>query len=180
MALWCFVLPGIPYQLDQLSTENYNQPKLSAFFTPKNSGVSEVANLQVDDHDNEPLIKVDSSSSEDYASLEQAGRRNVELGDLLRVNTDRVMSEEPSCSVESSCEVKGVELSDCSPLDGEISDLKYKSSTCQASVSLCTNSLDNHNSNEASSSRIGLPPNQRHSTLADPNFVENYFKVRTL
>ncbi|KAL8551046.1 hypothetical protein ACS0TY_000213 [Phlomoides rotata] len=39
-------------------------------------------------------------------------------------------------------------------------------------------SLDNHNSSEASSSRIGVPRynQQRYSTLSDPNFVENYFK----
>ncbi|KAL8538114.1 hypothetical protein ACS0TY_000172 [Phlomoides rotata] len=37
----------------------------------------------------------------------------------------------------------------------------------------------NHNSSKASSSRIGVPPpynHQQHSTLRDPNFVENYFK----
>ncbi|KAI3448143.1 hypothetical protein Pfo_004808 [Paulownia fortunei] len=175
------LLSWIPYQLDQLATENDNQPKLSAFFTPKNGGASEVANLLVDgrvisENDNQSLK---ASLSEDYATFEQADRCSVELGDLQE-NISKVMSEEPACSEESSCEVKGVELSDCSPLDGKNSDFKHKSSICQVSVSLCRNSLDNHDSNEASSSRISLPPNQRHSTLADPNFVENYFKSSRL
>ncbi|KAL8551689.1 hypothetical protein ACS0TY_000673 [Phlomoides rotata] len=80
--------------------------------------------------------------------------------------------------VECSSEVKGFEMSDRSPLEGKSSDLEHISSKCQASFPLWSNSLDNHNSSEASSSRIGVPPynHQRHSTLSDPNFVENYFK----
>ncbi|KAL8551019.1 hypothetical protein ACS0TY_000191 [Phlomoides rotata] len=70
-------------------------------------------------------------------------------------------------------------MSDRSPLEGKSSDLEHISCKCQASFPLWSNSLDNHNSSEASSSRIGVPPynHQRHSTLSDPNFVENYFKV---
>ncbi|KAL8551016.1 hypothetical protein ACS0TY_000191 [Phlomoides rotata] len=70
-------------------------------------------------------------------------------------------------------------MSDRSPLEGKSSDLEHISCKCQASFPLWSNSLDNHNSSEASSSRIGVPPynHQRHSTLSDPNFVENYFKA---
>ncbi|KAL8540403.1 hypothetical protein ACS0TY_001857 [Phlomoides rotata] len=171
------LLSWIPYQLDQLATENYNQPKLSTFFTSKNSGACEIENLRVDNHSNQPL----NSLSDDYASLDQADGCNVEQGDLLQVDINRVISEESSCCVESSSEVKGFEMSDPSPLEGKNSDLEHISSKCQASFPLCSNSLDNHNSNEASTSRIGVPPNhQRHSTLSDPNFVENYFKSSRL
>lgn len=164
---------GIPYQLDQLATESYNQPKLSAFFTPKNTGACEIENLHTDNLSNQPL----SSSSEDYAYLDQADGCNVEQGDLMQVESNRVISEDQSCCVKSSSEVKDVDMSDFSPLDGKKSDLKHISSKCQASVSLCSNSPDNHIFNEASTSRIGVLPNQHHSTLSDPNFVENYFKV---
>lgn len=167
-------MTGIPYQLDQLGTENYNQPKLSAFFTPQNSEASEIASPHIDDCENQLLIKM----NEGCASLEQEGRCNVEHSDLLQLKTDRVMAEEPSCSVESSCEVKGLEQSDCSPLDMKIPDLEYKSSTHEASVSPCSINLDNQNFNEASSSKIST--NQGHSTLSDTNFVENYFKVNIM
>ncbi|KAH6813421.1 DNA-directed DNA polymerase [Perilla frutescens var. frutescens] len=170
------LLSWIPYQLDQLATENNNQPKLSAFFTPQNNGASLMANLHIDDCDNQLLTKVD----EGCASLEQEDMCNVEHSDLFQLKTDMVMSQEPSCSVESSCEVEGLELSDCSPLDMKNTDLEYNSSTCDASVSPCNNSLDNKNFCEASSSRICLPTNQHHSTLSDPNFVENYFKSSRL
>ncbi|KAL0454288.1 UNVERIFIED_CONTAM: DNA repair protein REV1 [Sesamum latifolium] len=179
------LLCWIPYQLDQLATENGNQPKLSTFFTPKISVVSEIANLIVDgqgysENNDQSLVKVDSSLSEDYASLEQADRCRVGFNDLLQQNTDKTMSEEAACSVESSCESKGIELRDCSAPDGKGPDLKQSYDTCQSSASLCNSSLDNHNLSEASSSRISCPPNKRHSTLADPNFVENYFKSSRL
>ncbi|KAL0412597.1 UNVERIFIED_CONTAM: DNA repair protein REV1 [Sesamum radiatum] len=126
--LWDFdlsILPGIPYQLDQLATENGNQPKLSTFFTPKNGVVSEIANLIVhgqgySENSDQSLVKVDSSLSEDYASLEQADRCSVGFNDLLQQNTDKVMSEEAACSVESSCESKGIELRDSSASDGRV------------------------------------------------------------
>ncbi|XP_057782896.1 DNA repair protein REV1 isoform X2 [Salvia miltiorrhiza] len=170
------LLSWTPYQLDQLAAENCNQAKLSAFFTLQNNDAPEIANNSVDDCDNQLLIKKD----EGRVSLEQTERCNREQIDHLQLKTDRVMSEEPSCSVESSCEVKGLEQSDCSPLDRKNSDLENKSSPCKASVSHCSNSPHNQNSCEASSSRICLPTNQRHSTLSDPNFVENYFKSSRL
>lgn len=186
MALRCFVLPGLPYQLDQLATENDNQSKLSAFFTPEKGGVSEIANVLVDsqlifENDNQSPSNVDSSLPEGSASLEQRDKCSVELDDLPQGNINNVMPEEPACSVENSYGEKGAELNDPSPSDGKNSDFKHKSSTFQdsASVSCNSNSLDNHNSSNPSSSRVSLPPNRGHSTLADPNFVENYFKVRT-
>ncbi|KAL1557925.1 DNA repair protein REV1-like isoform X4 [Salvia divinorum] len=170
------LLSWTPYQLDQLAAENCNQAKLSAFFTLQYNEAPKIANTSVDDCDNQLFIKKD----EGRASLEQAESCNEEEIDLLQLKTDRVMSEGPSCSVESSCEVKGLEQSDCSPSDMKNSDLEYKSSPCKASVSHCSNSLDNYSSCEASSSRNCLPTNQLHSTLSDPNFVENYFKSSRL
>ncbi|KAL6514610.1 hypothetical protein OROGR_020189 [Orobanche gracilis] len=152
------LLSWIPYQLDQLATENNNQPKLSAFFTPKTSGVSEVADLPVESQ----------VMPENDAGVEGVDRCSPELDDLQE-NVCKVISEETACSVESYCEVKGVEYH--SLLDGKGSDFKEKSNTSQVSVSLYSNNVS-----EASTSRTVLPPNQRHSTLSDPNFVENYFK----
>ncbi|GER26090.1 DNA polymerase IV [Striga asiatica] len=165
------LLNWIPYQLDQLVAENNNQSKLSAFFTPETSGASEAADQRVDlatvpENENQSLT---AGLSENSASLEAADRCNLGLN-----------SEEPACSVESSCEVKGVELTGHLLFHEQNSDLKLKSSTSQASVSLNSNKLDKHDVSDASSSGTILPRNERHSTLADPNFVENYFKSSRL
>ncbi|CAA0830956.1 DNA repair protein REV1, partial [Striga hermonthica] len=165
------LLNWIPYQLDQLVAENNNQSKLSAFFTPETSGASEAAGQLVDlaavhENENQSLA---AGLSENSASLEAADRCNLGLN-----------SEEPACSVESSIEVKGVELTGHLLFHEQNSDLKLKSSTSQASVSLNSNNLDKHDVSDASSSGTILPRNERHSTLADPNFVENYFKSSRL
>ncbi|EYU42716.1 hypothetical protein MIMGU_mgv1a023736mg [Erythranthe guttata] len=179
------LLSWIPYQLDQLGTEKDNQSKLSTFFTPKKDGVSESAEFLVDgqlifENDNQSPSRVDSSFPEDNASLEQTDRFREELDDHSQLNINKPISEEPACSVESSYEVKGVELNDSPDLDEKNSDLKHKSSTFQASVSLSSSSLSIHNSTNPSSSRTKLAPNQGHSTLVDPNFVANYFKSSRL
>lgn len=170
-----FFWPGTPYQLDQLAAENCNQAKLSAFFTLQNNEAPTIDNLSVDDCDNRLLI----NKNEDCASLEHVEKFNMKQTEVLHLKMDRVMSEEPLCSVESSCEVRGLEQSNSSPLDRENYDLEYNSSSCKASVSPCRDRLDDQNSHETSSSRICLPT-QGHSTLSDPNFVENYFKVNVM
>ncbi|KAL3814279.1 hypothetical protein ACJIZ3_015547 [Penstemon smallii] len=174
------LLSWVPYQLDQLAAENDNQPKLSAFFTLKSSRVSEIADRLVNgqaicENDITSLDKVDSSLSEANSILQLTDRCSVEPEDLLPTDNENDIGEEPACSVESTCGIEGVEMIDTSPLDGRNSGCKPTSSTFEPSVSLCNNNLGTHN-NEASSSKTEFPPNQRHSTLADPNFVENYFK----
>ncbi|KAK4476999.1 hypothetical protein RD792_016201 [Penstemon davidsonii] len=178
------LLSWVPYQLDQLAAENDNQPKLSAFFTLKSSRVSEITDRLVNgqsicENDITSLDKVDSSLSEANSILQLKDRCSVEPEDLLPTDNDNDITEEPACSVESTCEIERVEMIDTSPLDGRNSGCKPTSSTFEPSVSLCNNKLGTHN-NEASSSKTEFPPNQRHSTLADPNFVENYFKSSRL
>lgn len=170
-----FFWSGTPYQLDQLAAENCNQAKLSTFFTLQNNEAPTSGNLSVDDCDNRLLINKD----EDRASLEQQVEKfNVKQTQVLPLKID--MSEEPSCSVESSCEVRGLEQSNSPPLDRENCDLENNSSSCKASVSPCSNRPDDQSSHETSSSRMCLLTNQGHSTLSDPNFVENYFKVNVM
>ncbi|GFY95017.1 DNA-directed DNA polymerase [Actinidia rufa] len=47
----------------------------------------------------------------------------------------------------------------------------------QASPSRHSASVSSYNAKSSTSSAIAGPSNQHHSTLVDPNFVENYFKV---
>ncbi|XP_073119106.1 DNA repair protein REV1 [Henckelia pumila] len=148
------LLSWIPYQLEQVVTESDGQPKLSAFFTVKNSRVSDIESSFLDgqsmtEYDNPSLNKMDSSLSEEHKSLEEGDQSSVELDELWQGNRDKLIAEESACSVESRCEIRPM------------------SSNCEVS-------------DEASSLRTNLPPNQRHSTLTDPNFVDNYFKSSRL
>lgn len=153
MSLVFIVLVGIPYQLEQVVTESDDQPKLSDFFTVKNSRVSAIESSFLDgeginENGYPSSNKMDSSLSEEHKSLDQGDQLSVELDDLWQGNSDNLITEKPACSVESHCEIRPM------------------SSTCEVSE-------------EVSSLRTNLHPNQRHSTLTDPNFVDNYFKVRT-
>ncbi|XP_051132548.1 DNA repair protein REV1 isoform X2 [Andrographis paniculata] len=147
------LLSWVPYQLDQLAVGSDNQPKLAAFFTPKNSGGSEIVYQCVD---GPSFPKLNSGQSKDCAAVEQTGNCTAEPGDLLQISINKVMADEPASSIESSCEGNSGKLSDCPPLDGQATD---ESGSCHASTS-----------------RISLPSKRCHSTLTDPNFVENYFR----
>lgn len=148
------LLGWIPYQLEQVVTESDDQPKLSAFFTVKNSRVSAIESSFLDgqaitENGYPSSNKMNSSLSEEHKSLDQGDQSSVELDDLWQGNSDNLITEKPACSVESHCEIRPM------------------SSTCEVS-------------DEVSSLRTNLPPNQRHSTLTDPNFVDNYFKCSRL
>lgn len=189
MSLWLFGLPvGIPYELHQLASEIHNQPKLSAFFPLKNIQDSDdvAPNLG-----NQVISETENSLLEDRAlmvancpeqcdSTEQVDQCSPEFDGLLHVGPTEMILEMPACSVGSHCEPKGAELYDISRLDRINAGFEPKSSSsCQAFASVCSGIPDDHNFKESSSSRISLASNQPHSTLVDPDFVENYFKVRT-
>ncbi|XP_022898470.1 DNA repair protein REV1 isoform X4 [Olea europaea var. sylvestris] len=179
------LLSWIPYQLQQLASEVHNQPKLSAFFPLKNVQDSDdvAPNLG-----NQVISETKNSSLEDRAlmvancpeqcdSTEQVDQCSPEFDGLLHVGPTEMILEMPACSVGSHCEPKGAELYDISRLDRINTGFEPKSSSsCQASASVCSGIPDDHNFKESSSSRISLASNQPHSTLVDPDFVENYFK----
>ncbi|XP_075504709.1 DNA repair protein REV1 isoform X2 [Primulina tabacum] len=148
------LLSWIPYQLEQVITESDYQPKLSTFFTVKNSRVSDIESSFLDgqemtENGKPSWNRIDSSLSEEHKSLEQGDQSSVQLDDPWKGNIDNSITKKPACSIESHCEIRPM------------------SSTCEVS-------------DEVSSLRTNLPPNQRHSTLTDPNFVDNYFKSSRL
>ncbi|KAL2537329.1 DNA repair protein REV1 [Forsythia ovata] len=182
------LLSWIPYQLDQLASEIHNQPKLSAFFPLKNSRDSDhvapnVGNHVISETENSSLkggTLMVANYPEHCESTEQVDHCDPEFNGLLHVYPTEMILEEPACSVGSHCEPKGVELCDISTLGGMNTGFEPKSSSCQASASVCSGGPDGHNTKESSSSRISLASNQPNSTLADPDFVENYFKSSRL
>ncbi|KAK2985827.1 hypothetical protein RJ640_018693 [Escallonia rubra] len=173
----------VPYQLDQVASENCNQAKLSAFFALKNSPVtaaciSDEAVAENEDSSSKGGTTMDANLCDEGESTEHRKQYSGEPANLLHDISTGAELEEPSCSNRLHFEARNAEPSDVAKVDrtlvGNQPDPSQSHSRPSASVS--SHCLDNQSSKESSSSTMYGPPNQRHSTLADPNFVENYFR----
>lgn len=156
---------GVPYELDQLAN---NQPKLSDFFASKGSHVPEdapitsvyQAKLQTEDASLNDGCSNNDGLSEMDVSTEHEGQISVEIENPALDNDNEKMTEQQFCCDGKSCEENVAERSS-SDIENESSVKNgHQSSTLQPATS----------STVASSRKC-------HSTLGDPNFVENYFKV---
>lgn len=165
-------IAGVPYQLDQVAC---NQPRLSAFFTPKIIPESDDALRYTSNqvkHESEDTSSIgarleDANKSEVCRSMEHRRESSGESDDMMCENTDGQFGEE-SYTGEKYSEVKLEDLPTLNAEDnGSVKD-ELKSSTHQPSASVSSNCLP-------SSENFGS--NRSHSTLGDPNFMENYFKV---
>ncbi|TKY71257.1 DNA repair protein REV1 [Spatholobus suberectus] len=181
------LLSWVPYQLDQLAN---NQPKLSAFFTLKSSKMSEDAftnalcQVVLDVEDSS--MRVGQSDSEDRHSskvgemIELSRQISTESEDIVPENTSAIMMEELTsvrvkCDEEEHAGGSNAATNDERNVKGELE------STHQApSTSFSTPCSDEQNVKEFPNSSATRPSIQCHSTLADPNFVENYFKSSRL
>ncbi|GMY38593.1 DNA repair protein REV1 isoform X1 [Fagus crenata] len=175
------LLNWVPYQLDQLSN---NQPKLSAFFDLKRSlvsnGASTHAPCQVIPEAEDSSLKVgtsgDSYFSEVGESIEHSKQISRESDNLVNENSKASLVEEPASSSGKPCEVDMVIPSNFDTEDESSVRNDLQSSHYQPSALVTSNCIDNQHMKGSPSSMVSGPSNQRHSTLGDPNFVENYFK----
>ena len=173
---------GVPYQLDQLAN---NQPTLSAFFTPKSNPADEGAFTnaicEVKRETEDLCLKdasMDSKFSEADDSFERRKKATEEYDELMCENTNRTVNDGPSSSYcEESQEVKVVEPSNLEEDDESMANNVLQSCPEQPSTSISSHCFDNHSVKGSPRSTATGPLKQRHSTLGDPNFVENYFKV---
>ncbi|XP_068656705.1 DNA repair protein REV1 isoform X2 [Aristolochia californica] len=168
------VMNWVPYQLDQIAKEAQNQQKLSHFFACKGKSKSE-------DFDGQEKCKTEvgdiaQAAFSDEKSPETRGEEPMvhidnqhEEGDdfthcgLLKPYEERVDKPGSPYSKEEHKHYEAVESSENRPSDA---------------VSSCY--LDNEKEKASTSLRSTRPENIRHSTLWDPNFVENYFKSSRL
>lgn len=180
-----FILPstGVPYQLDQLAN---NQPKLSAFFALKSSPHSPDASpctpvcLRIPEAEDSSFkggTSIDAYFSDVGESIEHSGLISGESDNLMNKNSNASLVEQPASSCGKPSEVTMAKPSNCdveveSSVRNELQSIHY-----QPSALVSSNFMDNHNMKGSPSSTVDGPSNQRHSTLEDPNFVENYFKV---
>ncbi|KAL4615318.1 hypothetical protein ACB092_07G115200 [Castanea dentata] len=175
------LLSWVPYQLDQLAN---NQPKLSAFFTLKRSSVSNGASThapcQVNPEAEDSSLKVGTSGdtyfSEVSEPFEHSKQISGESDDLVDENSNASLVEEPANSSGKPCEVAMAVPSNIDTEDESSVKNYLQSNHYQPSALVSSNCINNQNMKGSPSSTVSEPSNQSHSTLGDPNFVENYFK----
>ncbi|MFQ6649298.1 hypothetical protein Gotur_022706 [Gossypium turneri] len=178
------LLSWVPYQLDQLAN---NQPTLSAFFTtkcnPADEGAFTNAICEVK-HENEVLCLKDASKDASFSeagnSFERRKQATEENDELMYENTDKTVIDGPSNSYsEEPEEVKVVEQSNLQEEDESMANDRLQACPEQSSSSVSSRCFDNHGIRGSPTSTVIGPSKHRHSTLGDPNFVENYFKLYT-
>ncbi|GLT76694.1 hypothetical protein SLA2020_483390 [Shorea laevis] len=164
------LLSWVPYQLDQLVS---NQPKLSAFFAVKSISTSEDAltnPVHPRKHESEELSLFDEGKPMNKLKVTD------EPDDHFSEKANAIVNEE-SISYEggNSCEIKLAEQRhfEIREESGAKDALLFCPEPSAAVNSHCSN---NQSTKGSPSSRVAGPSKQRHSTLGDPNFVENYFK----
>lgn len=119
----------------------------------------------------------DASFSDVGEPVEHSGLISGESNNLMNKNSNVSLLEEPASSCGKPSKVtmtkpSNFDVEDESSVRNELQATHY-----QPSALVSSNFMDIHNMKGSPSSTVGGPSNQRHSTLEDPNFVENYFKV---
>ncbi|KAB5541284.1 hypothetical protein DKX38_014258 [Salix brachista] len=166
------LLSWIPYQLNQLAN---NQPKLSAFFTLKSNPVLEnVLTDEVCQVNLDPFLKGGTTKDACISKVDEPIRFAEQAGELL--DDPNHQFEELNTSSGISSEVKMAEFGSSDAEDGNNVNSKHQSGPGLFSASASGYCLHNQSSDGSLSSEPGGPSNRHHSTLGDPNFVENYFK----
>ncbi|XP_057247657.1 DNA repair protein REV1 isoform X3 [Beta vulgaris subsp. vulgaris] len=181
------VLSWVPYQLDQLANEASNQPKLSAFFAMKHDPVSQGF---ASDLTSILIAEAEGSEVRDSVFLDHASSDLDELSECPRqsgkgckqMNTENTV--EQTFRDEEFFQLTNHDIEGCDYFSKKSGELG-KSVTSKEEVELSplrpSASSDTHEScksstRESSGLHVSEPSSHRHSTIEDPNFVENYFK----
>lgn len=157
---------------------------MSAFFALKSIPVFEDAVT----HTTYPLVpetedsvfkggtSKDAVSSEGGQYLEYTRQSSGEIDDHQCENTNETIIEKPFSNDEKSSEIKMEEQSFSNQEEESSIKNELQSSPHRPSASVSSYYLDNARKESSSTTVVGCS-NKGHSTLEDPNFVENYFKV---
>ncbi|KAF3485506.1 hypothetical protein F2Q69_00055273 [Brassica cretica] len=157
------LLGWVPYQLDQL---NDTQPKLSAFFAPRRLSNPPVTSSQPETgyseaEEGSSIIAGDSEESRAHVADEIDG-----------VYTEKTTPEMTAQTITHDLKSSEVNADILGSYDN---DEKELSSELQSTTNLPSAS-DNKSSHVKPVAPAAGSSVRRHSTLEDPNFVENYFK----
>ncbi|KAJ0262690.1 DNA repair protein REV1 [Hirschfeldia incana] len=157
------LLGWVPYQLDQL---NDTQPKLSAFFAPRRHSNPHVTSSQPETgyseaEEGSSIRAGDSEESRAHVADECDGVYTETTTPEItpQTRTDDLKSSEVNADILGSYDNEEKELS---------SELQSTTNLPSAS-----NNISSHGKPVSTAAGSSV---RRHSTLEDPNFVENYFK----
>ncbi|KAK8456031.1 hypothetical protein SEVIR_4G264900v4 [Setaria viridis] len=182
------ILNCAPYQISQNSSSSRKQMKLSAFFSEKQN---EMRHLGEQNNQNKD-IEFQSSSAQE-GSQYQSGSCESEVSlDNVELSNDSLSSDELKASTfeeresgdfavdegeydcESACSERRV-----NDMDGKCGVAQSPDAKSRCSNLCSTSSTGSHLSSPLEKS-AAKPSSRPHSTLTDPNFVENYFKYSRL
>ncbi|KAJ1260544.1 hypothetical protein BS78_10G240600 [Paspalum vaginatum] len=179
-----------PYQISQNGSSSQKQTKLSAFFFEKQNETSRQG-MQSNQHKD---IEFQSLSAQEGSQYQSGDRESEASFDNVELSKDLLSSDEQMASTfeerdsgdfaveegEYDCEIA------CSERRGNDKDMDGKFGVPQSpeaksrSSNVCsTSSAGSHLSLPLEKS-AAKPSSRPHSTLTDPNFVENYFKYSRL
>lgn len=154
------LLSWVPYQLIEPVNESGKQRKLSSFFAVKSNSISSDLDIV-----NDPFAKLDTECPDSTKRLLPPGEEK--FSNCKWPDGDESVSFEH----ERVCKERDA--------DAKITDLEDEQSVVEASDSSPYRLSDTVSGcmdiNNCPTSSLGAS-NQHHSTLGDPNFVENYFK----
>lgn len=174
ICLSCDVFSGVPYELNQLAD---NQPKLSSFFNLKSDSMPEVdlkaTVYQVDDVAESSLTGRTMTDASPEVVEYTFQRSEGFDGHGADVNPEKSSVD---CFKEPS-ENNGADLSGMSIEERDTSSEEHQDSRSIPSTSASKYCLDKPNVTESPTLASNRESSRSHSTLGDPNFVENYFKV---
>lgn len=158
------LLSWVPYQLHEPVNGASKQQKLSAFFSHKS--IPSLKNAETPVNQN-VKVDVEGSLSKDEGSKDTVLSAEEQVSEHREQGSD----EHDKTIEEISSETKFTDLED------EHSVLRASDSSLhRPSYMANRGSIDNQDCEEALDIKCAGASNRTHSTLTDPNFVENYFK----
>ena len=163
------MIPGVPYQLEQVAA---NQPRLSAFFAPKTISISESEDAVLVKHED---VYASSKGDQDEDGNSSEMGNSTECKHQICGGSDDNTHEKVEPRTTGSEYSLDMRIEDRDNLDAG----DDQSSPSPPSASVRSYCLDNQVSKGIPRSAV-LGSYGGHSTLTDPNFVENYFKVLSL
>lgn len=170
------MIPGVSYQLEQVAA---NQPRLSAFFAPKTISNSESKDAvfvkHVDAYTTSKGNQDEDGNSSEMGNSTECKHQNCGGSD----DNMHEKFEQPTAGSENSLDMRIEDRDNLDAEDESIVKDDAQSSPSPPSASVRSYCLDNQVSKGIPRS-AALGSYGGHSTLTDPNFVENYFKVLSL
>ncbi|KAL6603600.1 hypothetical protein ACP70R_043961 [Stipagrostis hirtigluma subsp. patula] len=176
-----------PYQISQQISSSRKQMKLSAFFPEKQT---EMHHHRVQNNQNKDL-EFQASSDQEGSKCQSVSYENEGSLDNEESSENSLSSDEQKASTfeERDSEDFGLDVGeyDCeTACSGEREDMDDKFDVAQSpdaksrSSNLCSTSSTGSHLFLPLEKNTAKPSSRSHSTLTDPNFVENYFKYSRL